>query len=316
MTKKVLFLFASILFAFSLVACGGKKVESISVVNSSVSSDITTSNVYEEILKIELEVKYTNGESEKIHVAKEMISDSDYQRLKDRGNYQIALNYSGCTTTLSLTVNSNNYSVVVQYLNGSPATGVTVQWCSKTNCFLPIAVDSEGYVEKDLEDGTYYVHIDGIPSGYTYNPNAYTTTASNKHLTIVLEPLLTFASGDGTKANPFVVDLGTYALTFSEAGAKNAQYFSYTATKNGTVNLFSTAVDVLAVNEIDPYVGYIGETDDLPNFSLAQADVSGNTEAVLNFNYSFSVEEGKTYYFLVFVSRADSFDASFNICLK
>ncbi len=321
MSKKIFGMMIILLCVLSLGSCKKeKKVESISVISSSIPTEVTTENVDEEILKIELNVKYNNNEQETIKVTKDMISDSDYQKIKTSGNHEIQLSYSGCNTTVLLVVKepaNNNYSVTVVYPNGSPVVGgVTVQWCSKENCFLPVAVNSEGYAEKALEDGTYYVHIDNLPSGYTYNSNAHTTTVDNKHLTIVLEPLLTLAVGDGSTVNPYVVGLGTYELTFNGSGKANAKYFSFTATVSGTVSLYSTATDLLAVNEIDPYLGYIGETNDLPNFNLAGADVSGNIPNNINFNYSFSVEAGHNYYFLVFVSSATSFDATFNICLK
>ncbi len=320
MTKKIITFMMVLLCGLSIASCKKeKKVESISIIQETISSDITTENAETEILNISLDVKYNNGDKEVCKIKKEMLSDSDYQKLKTVGNHQLTITYSGCSTKLTLEVKaaaSNKYRVTVQYPNGTPASGVTVQWCSQTNCFLPVAVNSEGYAEIALEDGTYYVHIDNIPSGYTYNPNAHTTTIDNKHLTIVLDPSLPLTTGDGTTANPYVVSLGAYELTFNGEGKNEGKYFSFTASKTGTVNLFSTATTLLALNEIDPYLGYIGETSDLPNFSLGSADVSGNDNKNINFNYSFNVEAGKTYYFLVFVSSATTYPATFNIYLK
>lgn len=317
--KKIIIIMIAFLCSFSLVACNGAKVESISVVNNSVSTEITTENVEELLLQIKIEVVYSDDKKEVINLSKEMISDDDYQKVLSSGTHQITIKYSNKSTTLTLVVNepvNNNYTAVVQYPDGNPATGVCVQWCSSTNCFLPIAVNSNGFAEIELEDGTYYIHLENIPAGYTYDPNAYTTTVDNKHLVITLIPLLSLTSEDGSRSNPYVVGLGTYSLTFSDKGVANAQYFAYTATSNKTVVITSTAMELLAPNKIDPYLGFIGETDDLPNFNLANADASGNTSSEINFNYSFDVEEGKTYYFLVFVSSATSFNAEFNICLK
>ncbi len=315
MAKKIIGIIFMLLCTFCMISCNDKKVESISVVNESIADSFTVENVETEILKLQLLVVYNNKEEEKVNVTKEMIDSADYEALKTSGTHQVKITYLNFTTSVNIEVKNNNYSVEVKYTNGSVVTGVAVQWCSATNCFLPVVVNDKGYAEKDLEDGNYFVHLEGLPEGYTYDPNAYVATKENKHLTIYIEPICVL-TGSGTKQNPYEIALGMYEVTFEGAGVVNSKYFSYKAEKSGEVTIASLATEVLAVNEIDPYLGFIGTTNDLENYNLGLADVSGNIESNINFTYKFTVEAGKTYYFLVLVSKATSFPATFTISLK
>ena len=118
-----------------------------------------------------------------------MISADDYENLKKYGTYTVSVNYNDVTTNLTLNIITNNYVVKVVYPDNKPVTsGVSVQWCTGNNCFLPVAVNNQGLAEIELENGDYYIHIEGIPTGYTYDPNIYTTSANNKFVELGISP--------------------------------------------------------------------------------------------------------------------------------
>ena len=195
------------------------------------------------------------------------------------------------------TVVDERYSVKVVYPDNTPVTsGVTVQWCVGDMCYLPQAVNANGVAYIELEDGDYYIHLNNVPAGYTYNPNAYTTTASNKNITIPLYALST-VTGEGTKAAPYVVTTGTYNVQFEQTSTKGMKYFSFTTTEAGTYTIESFCMDKLALSLVDPYVGFMG-TD-----INTAPDASGNTiKDSVNFSRSFEAEANTTYYFVIMIS--------------
>ena len=195
-------------------------------------------------------------------------------------------------TNLTLNIITNNYVVKVLYPDNTPVTSkVSVQWCTGDNCFLPVTVNNQGLAEIELENGDYYIHIEGIPSGYTYDPNAHTTSANNKYIEIKLLTLSSLATGDGTSENPYVLPLGTTNVVFEQGGVSGAKYFSFTPTVSGKYTIKSIAMDKLAMNKIDPYMGFLGQSLDMSN-----ADISGNVAENINFIYEFEAEAGEVYY--------------------
>ena len=207
---------------------------------------------------------------------------------------------------------SDNYTVKVVYPDNTPVSGgVKVQWCTGDICLVPVKVNENGIAENDIDDDNYYIHISNIPSGYTYDPNAYTANADNKNIEIKLYALNEL-SGEGTSAAPYVVTNGAYNVTYAESSASGMKYYSFTPTEAGTYSIKSLATDKLAMNEIDPYIGFLGTSNDMNNI-----DISGNVDSKvnINFNYTFEAEAGVTYTFIVFVSSATTFPASFDIVI-
>ena len=195
------------------------------------------------------------------------------------------------------TVVDERYSVQVLYPDFTPVTsGVNVQWCVGDMCFLPQPVDSEGIAYIELEDGEYYIHLNNVPAGYTYNPNVYTTDQDNKNIKIVLYSLLS-TTGEGSKANPYVVTKGTYSVQFEEAKTAGMKYFSFTPTEAGTYYIDSMCMDKLALSVVDPYIGFVGT--DINN----APDTEGNAiKDSVNFSRSFVAEANTTYYFIIMIS--------------
>lgn len=312
--KKVISLLIVLICMLSLTACKNK-IETIKIVEDSVPPIINVNEVASVISSIKLEVTNSKGEVETINLSKSMINDEDHQKLSSVGYYTITINYEGFKTNLTLTIDDPNaYSVKVVYPNGEPvASGVSVQWCTGDICLLPVAVNGAGVAYNNLDDlKNYYIHIDGIPAGYTYNPNVYTTNKDNKKVEISLISLNEL-TGEGTLENPYVVKENAASVTYESQGALGIKYYSFTPSESGTYTIKSLAVDKLALNTIDPYIGFLGATET----DLAKADVSGNVDKnnkeLLNFSHTFTAEAGVTYRFIVFVSSADRYPASFDI---
>lgn len=314
--KKIIALFIVLVCVLSLAACKNK-IETIKIVENSVPSVINVNEVDTVINSIKLEVTNTKGEVEIVNLSKSMISDEDYQKLSSAGYYTITINYEEFKANLTLTIDDPNaYSVKVVYPDGKPVTsGVSVQWCTGDICLLPVAVNEAGIAYNKLDEAkNYYIHIDGIPAGYTYDPNAYTTDKNNKKVEISLIAL-NEVTGEGTLDNPYVVSVGATNVTFNALRLDGVQYFSFTTSEAGTYSIKSLAVDKLALNAIDPYIGFLGATET----DIMKSDFSGNLDKnnkeLLNFNHTFTAEANVTYLFAVFVTSVQRFPASFDIVI-
>lgn len=311
MMKKIFMLVMALLCIACITGCRKKKVtiESITVIESTVPSSILNTEVESKLTTIKFNVNKSDDSKEEKNLDKSMISNSDLAKLSKAGKYTIIISYEGVTTTLTLTIEEeveDCYMVKVLYPNNTPVSGgVAVQWCTNTNCLMPVLVDENGVAKSKIADDDYYIHIEGIPAGYTYDPNGYTANANNKYVEIKLMELSTIASGDGSEGNPYVVSTGIYNISFDKASTEGMKYFSFTATESKTYTIESLSTEKLAVNAIDPYIGFG------PSF-----DVSGNTEESINFSHSFEATAGTTYTFVIMVSSATFFPASFDFTIS
>ncbi len=157
--KKLSVFIIAILCMLTLTSCK-KKIVSINVVLESVPESINVSELDNKLATIKLEVENSKGKKETINLDKTMISTEDYNNLKKYGTYTVSVNYNDVTTNLTLNIITNNYVVKVVYPDNKPVTsGVSVQWCTGNNCFLPVAVNNQGLAEIELENGDYYIHI-------------------------------------------------------------------------------------------------------------------------------------------------------------
>lgn len=206
----------------------------------------------------------------------------------------------------------DSYTVKVCYPDGSGAADVAVQWCTIENCFLPQYTDGEGVAKyASLADGEYFVHIDEIPEGYTYNPNIYTTTPDNKSIVVELISLSSFTGGDGSMANPYVSSKGTYVLNISATGNNAAVFISFTPETSGSYTIESLATDKLAANPMDPIIFDFG--CDGATSPSAQGNDGGAGE---NFAYTVDLEAGKTYVFAVALLEAAKVPANLAIQIR
>lgn len=311
--KKIISLIIVVVCMLSLTACKNK-IETIKIVEDSVPAVININDVDSAIASIKLEVTKSKGEVEIINLEKSMISEEDYKKLSNAGYYTITINYEEFITNLTLTIEDPNaYSVKVVYPNGEPVTGgVSVQWCTATSCLPTKEVNAAGVAYNKLDDSKkYFIHIEDIPAGYTYDPNAYTTDKDNKKVEIKLITL-NETTGEGTLDNPYVVSVGGANVNIESASLAGVKYFAFTPSEAGTYSIKSLAVDKFAMNAIDPYIGFLGDVET----DITKADVKGNVAANINFNHTFTAEANVTYLFIVFVTSATKFPASFDIVIS
>lgn len=325
--KRKLFTFIFILLSiFGLASCNGGQNEikvtttSISIVETSIPQGVFTVDVMDKLSSIEVLVTKSDGSTEVVSLSTSMIPSADQAKLITAGTHTISVKYLGKETTFTITIvepeaAKEYFTVKVVYPDGTPVNGgVHVQWCTGNICELPVVVNEEGIATLEREEGDYYIHIEHIPAGYTYDPNAYTTNTENKNVVITLLPLSTFQTGNGTVDTPYVVTTSTYKVTFEAKGFGKAQYFSFTPTVSGTYSIKSIAMDKLAINTVDPYITFLGTTT-----SLDGRDVTSNLDSKVNINFTheFEAVANQTYYFALHVSSATSFDngASFEFII-
>ena len=309
--KRISIFLIALICVLTLTSCKGK-IESINVVESSVPTTINAKDLDSTLATIKVEVVDSKGNVETVSLTKDMISSDDYKKLSAYGTYTVTINYEGFSDNVTLNIVTDNYVVKVVYPGGAPVTsGVNVQWCTGNNCFLPVKSNADGIAEIELDNGDYYIHLEsGIPSGYTYDPNAYTTNANNKYVEIELIPVVAL-TGDGTTTSTYKLSsVGAYKVSYDKAGTSGIKYFSFTASTSGKYTFKSIAMDKLALNAIDPYLGVLDATLD-----LSKVNTSGNITGNINFVYEFDVVAGETYYFAVIVSSASKFPAEFEVLL-
>jgi hypothetical protein len=233
-----------------------------------------------------------------------MFSAEDLAKLDVANTYNLAINYENCSTNVEITIIGDRYSVTVVYLNGDPVTnGVSVQWCTGELCLLPVFVNSKGVAYNACNDANYFIHIEGIPLGYTYDPNAYTSNASNKHITINLISItdLNDSVTDGSLSKPHNITDGAYTDRFTALSTSGMKYYAFTAAESKEYTIRSINQDKLALNTVDPYIGFMGTELDMANI-----DVSGNDAVGINFNHTFTAQANTTYYFVIMISSADN----------
>lgn len=78
-----------------------------------------------------------------------------------------------------------NYEVLVNDAAGNPVSGVTVQFCSDTECMMEQTGD-DGVAEFDRDAGSYTIHVLQVPEGYASDNTEYTAPDQPDRVTIVL----------------------------------------------------------------------------------------------------------------------------------
>lgn len=205
----------------------------------------------------------------------------------------------------------DEYQVKVLYPDGTPATSATkikVQVCTTAGCQFPVAIDNTGVaVLEDLADDTYFVHLQNVPAGYTYNPNL-TIKPEAKKLDINLLKITTPTVGEGTQAAPYEMTMGTYTVNCTKV--QDLKYFKFTPTEAGSYMIESL---VQAVQSSTVLVPVLIDNTDPEN---RQQTEFGNNK---NFNYTLNAEANKTY-LLVFTLYTNTVfedgNASFNFTVS
>ena len=77
------------------------------------------------------------------------------------------------------------YEVLVRDEAGKPVSGVTVQFCSDTECMMG-ATDENGIAAFEQEAGSYTVHVLKVPEGFENVSEEFAAPAQPGRLVIVL----------------------------------------------------------------------------------------------------------------------------------
>lgn len=78
------------------------------------------------------------------------------------------------------------YEVLVNDQAGKPVAGVTVQFCSDTECIMGVT-DANGIAAFEKEAGKYTVHILKAPEGFAKDETEYPAPAEPGRMTIALK---------------------------------------------------------------------------------------------------------------------------------
>lgn len=317
--KKIIILLLIIFSAFSLVGCeepfDPDVVVSISINPDSLPEKIENTQVMKFVDNLSLIITYADGSEDYIAFDKSMITTEEYLNLYNPGTHTVVVKYLELETTFTIEVYEKQvdyYKLTVVYPDGTKASDeINVRWIQNTDFFKSSTlIDGESLINYDQNE--YLIHLYRLPEGYTYNPNIYKVNKDIREVVIKLIPLYTFPEGTGSKNDPYVVMEGTYTLSFDMLSINGMKVFSFTPKESGEYTIESFAEDKYPTNNCDPYLGFFGEKVDFGN-----VDYSGNQESYvnINFKYTFNAEKGKTYYFMVFISLANDYPASFDISI-
>ena len=80
----------------------------------------------------------------------------------------------------------DKYEVLVNDQSGKPVAGVTVQFCSDTECIMG-ETDANGIAVFEKEAGKYTIHILKAPEGFAKDDTEYPAPADPGRMTIVLK---------------------------------------------------------------------------------------------------------------------------------
>lgn len=182
-----------------LSGCGNKKevkIESVIVVESTIPSYIYIDELEQKLGDIKLMVTKSDNSSEKISLAKTMISETDYAKLANEGTYEIKVSYEGFEATLSITMKAKadnpgpvegklDYSVNVKDIAGKPLSDFYVTF------YLGDKIVSEGYTKTgifsaSLDPNKYEVFIEGR-DGYYLNQESFETDLLATPIEVICE---------------------------------------------------------------------------------------------------------------------------------
>ena len=155
-------------------------------------------------------------------------------------------------STTTSTVDAPKLKVQVLLPDGTPATGVSVQWCEES-CLLPVKVDENGIATttRFTVGINYNVHVLNLSSDYIYNQYELVQNDQNNDGVIHLYNKGEIATGDGTIANPYLISDGMYEASVISSATT---YFGFTPKEEGTYIIQSYA----DYNKIDTAIGDYG----------------------------------------------------------
>lgn len=209
--KKVLSLLLVLLIVYVVSGCGEKKdptLESIKVDSTTIPTSIKNTEVDSEITKIKIILLYSDKSEKTENLTKDMISEDDYNKLSSAGTYEITITYETKTTSLSLTITSENivnppvektitYTVYIEDIAQKPLANFYVTFYSGSKIAAEGYTKTDGKFSSELKADKYEVIIEGRDE-YYLNQERFEIDANNPELSIVSE----INDLDGIEADP------------------------------------------------------------------------------------------------------------------
>jgi len=138
-----------------------------------------------------------------------------------------------------------------------PTVSMSVYWSDGYNVHIA-PVDESGRATIDGLDGDYRVTLSSVPSGYAYDPNAYTATNDNRRIVIDMYDLNVLrGSGTGLYECYQISSTGVYTITVQNES--ELSYIQFSPQTNGTYTVESwvNAVD----DDVSPIcMAYLGSS--------------------------------------------------------
>lgn len=184
---------------------------------------------------------------------------------------------------LDSSVTKADYQVLVKDEEEKPVKNVRVQWCTVTQCYLPVKVDDNGVAKTSLDDEeTYYVHLleTSLNETQVYNPNELVQNKNKRDGSITIRTLKDIS--DISSVGVYTADIGEnkeveYTFNLADGSYTIESWWDYTA---------STSFD----SDFNPSIT-IGELSD---------DDSGNGK---NFKLDFTVSSTSTKTFKISANK-------------
>lgn len=191
------------------------------------------------------------------------------------------------SSSFESTSQNDYYSVTIYNPDGTRSKdNITVLWCTEENCLTPVTADDNGVAKKDVPPRDYYVHLEGVPSQYTYDPNGYIATADNRHIDVQLYNLSTPNKGKGQEYNRYMINEGEF---YKVNVTKNDEiiYYGFNPKLPGKYKIESFATTILSMDKADPAVGYYGTNQHyIPSIPEKEDD---NSKDGINFSLEFEI---------------------------
>lgn len=207
---------------------------------------------------------------------------------------------------------SSAFKVKVVYPDGTAVTGVSVQWCSSTNCYDAIKVDDNGVAYTTLDavinsSDDFNVHVNNLPSGYGYNPYSLVQNSSNHDNTITLIKLNNEERLSGTEESPAKVEVGYYSIKIMK---DEMSYIYFTPTEAGEY-----VIESYSPSPSDLEIYFAG--NDLENIKVTNTFSKDGGEEK-NFKHTFTVDEDKvnTPFVFIMLEKGSTSTFTFSVSKK
>ncbi len=148
------------------------EITSIELVRDSVPEKILSSEIDEQISKIKFNVIKSSGSKETKNVSKDMISNTDYNKLSQGGTHTITINYQGFTTTVTLVIEKDddtiNYTICIKDIAGKALDGFYVEFTLNGEIVAEGYTGNDGTFSTNQLPNKYEVYLESV-EGYYLN---------------------------------------------------------------------------------------------------------------------------------------------------